>query len=84
MKTELWQKIEFFLTLLEDRLEGEHPEKIQSLLKEMKALAQEIKGPVLEHFLELEREAYRYLKKPTTLSALKERVLKLRNEFWEL
>ena len=84
MKTQFFQKIEFFLTLLEDRLDSDHPTHIEILLKEMHPLANEIGGTILEHFLELKREAKRYLKEPKHLPALKARVLRLRNEFWQL
>lgn len=84
MKTELLQKIEFFLTLLEDRLEAGHLEKALPLLKEMHKLAISIGGTILEHFLDLEREALRCLKKPQHLPALKARALELKNELWEL
>ena len=84
MKTQLFQKIEFLLTLLEARLESDHPAQIAALLKEMNPIAISLGGTILEHFQELKREARRYLKEPKHLPALKERVLKLRNEFWEL
>lgn len=84
MKTEFLQKIEFFLTLLQDRLQGEHPAHIEALLKEMHVLAFKIGGSVLEHFQDLEREARRYLKEPRHLPALKERVLKLKNDLFQL
>lgn len=84
MKTQLFQKIEFLLTLLEDRVEGDRQSQITTLLKEMNPIAHELGGTVLEHFLELKREAERYLKDAKHLPAFKERILTLRNEFWEL
>ena len=84
MKTQLFQKIEFLLTLLEDRVESDHQSQIPTLLKEMNPIAHQIGGAVLEHFQDLQREAHRYLKEPKHLPALKERILALRNEFWEL
>ena len=82
MKTQFFQKIEFLLTLLEDRLENDQTAQIALLLKEMHKIAHELGGTVLEHFLELQRETKRYLKDPKHLPALKTRILTLRNEFW--
>ncbi len=84
MKTQFFQKIEFLLTILEDRVENDHTSQITLLLKEMHKIAHELGGAILEHFLELQREAKRYLKDSKHLPALKARILTLRNEFWEL
>ena len=84
MKNQFFQKIEFLLTILEDRLENDHTAQITLLLKEMHKISHELGGTVLEHFTELEREAKHYLKDPKHLPALKARILTLRNEFWEL
>ncbi|MFA5250911.1 MAG: hypothetical protein WC371_05840 [Parachlamydiales bacterium] len=84
METLFFQKLEFFLTLLEDRVETRKNAEILPLLKEMQKPAAAIGGKLLEHFLELEREAKRYLKDHKHLPALKHRALSLRNEFFEL
>ncbi len=84
MKTQLFQKVEFLLALLEDSLESKTPRHLEKLLKEMKVLAQNIGGTVLEHFLDMEREVKHYRKNPQHLPALKLRVLNLRNDFWQL